>query len=127
MKNLLTLNYWFSLRPEALQPLAQKLFLALLVLILLAGVAFFFLKRRSSLYRGLFRRLYNFGLTNFLIGLFLLFFNYEAVPFFSARFWLGLWLIGMLVWLIFIFRQLRAIPEKKKQIAKEKEIKKYLP
>ena len=64
---------------------------------------------------------------NFFVGLILLFFSHELIPFLSARFWFLLWGLGIAVWLVFIFKALVAIPKKKKQIEKEREYKKYIP
>lgn len=127
MKNLLTINYWFTLRPETLIPYAQKTFIgAILLLIVLAFLAFM-AKKRGGIYRGFFKRLYSFCWSNALIGLILFFFNYEMVPFFSARFWLGFWIILMTAWLIFILKKLKTIPQQKKQLEQEKKLKQYLP
>lgn len=127
MSNLTTINYWFNLQPEALTSTAWNGFIGLLVSLTAATVIFALLKIRPGLYRGLFKRLYAFGATNILIGLMFLFFNYEQVPFFSARFWLGLWFIIMLIWLIMILRDLRTIPQKKKELTEQQERRKYLP
>lgn len=127
MKNLITLNYWFNLRPETLLPYAEKLFLGFLVLLLLAAIITGILKKRPSIYRGLIKRAYIYSLSNLAIGLVLLFINYESIPFFSARFWLGGWIIIMIIWLIYILKGLSIIPQQKKQLEQEKEFKKYIP
>jgi hypothetical protein len=127
MQNLLTLTYWFNLRPESLLPYAYKALVAGLIALAVLAIVTAFLKTKNSLYRGLFKRLYSFFLTNTLLGLLVLFFNYELVPFFSARFWIGLWILMMAVWLFFILKGLRAIPASKRQLEKEKELKKYIP
>jgi len=127
MKNLLTLNYWFNLRPESLTASAQKIFIASLIILAVLSLITAFIKNRGGIYRGFLNRLYVFFLTNTVIGLLLLFFNYEVVPFFSARFWLGLWGLVMIIWLIFILKKLKNIPQQKKQREAEKELKKYLP
>lgn len=127
MKNLLTFAYWFNLRPEALNPLAQKVFIGWLLLLLIAAIVVMATKRRGGIYRGWLKKIYSFSLSNLIIGLLLLFLNYEYVPFLSARFWIGLWAIIMLIWLIYILRSLRNIPKIKQQSAQAKELKKYLP
>jgi hypothetical protein len=127
MKNLLTLDYWFNLAPEPLTSTAQKMFVALIIGLALAALITALIKGRGGLYRGFLKRLYAFCLANSAIGLLLLFFNYESAPFLSARFWLGLWIIAMVVWLIPILKSIAAIPKIKKEIAQEKELKKYLP
>jgi len=127
MKNLLTLSYWFNLRPETLVPYAQKTFIGLIVLFIVLALLIIIIKKRSGIYRGFFKRLYSFFWSNALIGLVLFFFNYEVVPFFSARFWLGLWLLLMIAWLILILKKLKTIPRQKKQLEQEKKLKQYLP
>jgi amino acid transporter len=127
MENLLTANYWFDLRPESFVLLGQKIFLSFIVLLGVAALAIAVFKKRGGIYRGFLKRTYSFCLSNALIGLVLLFFNYEMVPFFAARFWLAIWLIIMLIWLFYILRGLKTIPAQKKNREAEKELKKYLP
>ncbi len=127
MNNLLTWQYWFSVNPAPLISLGMIMLASLLGILVLAAIIFFLLKRKSSFYRGIFNRLYDFSVGNFLIGLIVLFFNYQNIPFFSARFWIGLWVIGMAIWLYFILIKLKGIPAKKQAIAAELEKKKYLP
>ncbi len=127
MTNLLTWPFWFTLNPGPLTPLAQKLFIGLTAVFILAAIIIFFIKRKSGIYRGLLKKLYTFCLSNFFISLLFHFFNYELVPFFSARFWLALWGITMLIWLFFILKKLKSIPLQKKEQDKNKELKKYLP
>ncbi|MDD5291274.1 MAG: hypothetical protein PHZ04_04155 [Patescibacteria group bacterium] len=128
MANLLSLKFWFNLRPDALLPVYQKTFI-IFVLVLIIFFLFhrFFIAKRGGLYAFFWRQLSSFSLANAFIGLILLFFNYEFIPFLSARFWLLLWAVFMLVWLIFIAKSLLKIPEKKKKFEEEKEYKKYIP
>ncbi|MDD4332633.1 MAG: hypothetical protein PHT51_00800 [Patescibacteria group bacterium] len=128
MRNLLTLKYWFTLRPEAFLPVYLKAFIALIILFAVLFVVFWLLgKKKKALYANIFRRLSSFFASNFFIGLVILFFSYEMVVFLSARFWIMFWGIEMLVWLIAIIRKLKEIPERKKQLEKDKEFKKYIP
>ncbi len=127
MTNLLTWRFWFTLRPESLVPSSQKIFIGFLIACAVLAVILAIVKRRGGIYRGFFNRLYSFFVSNAFIGFILFFFNYEMVPFFSARFWLGIWAITMIVWLVFVFRRLKSIPLQKKQQEQEKELKKYLP
>lgn len=127
MTNLLTFSYWFNLRPETLIAPGQKLFIGFIILLAVLALVVSLMKRRGGLYRGFFKRLYGFCLSNSLIGLILLFFNYEMVPFFSARFWLAIWAIIMIVWLVYILKSLKTIPIQKKNREQAKELKKYLP
>ncbi|MFZ4632208.1 MAG: hypothetical protein ACOYL8_03335 [Patescibacteria group bacterium] len=127
MTNLLSWSFWFTLRPESLTTLNQKLFIALIAFLVISSIVIFLIKRKGGIYRGFFNKLYGFCLSNSLIGLILFFFSYELVPFFSARFWLGLWALIMLTWFIFIIKKLKVIPLNKKELDREKELKKYIP
>lgn len=127
MTNLLTWSFWFTLRPESLVPSTQKLFIGLLIAFALVAFFIALIKRKSGIYRGFFKSLYNFFLSNAIIGFIFFFFDYEIVPFFSARFWLAIWLVTMLVWLFFVVKKLKTIPLHKKVDEKEQELKKYLP
>ncbi len=126
-QNLLTWKYWFALKPESLSSLGFYVFWGLLALLFLLTIALAIVKKKAGIYRGLLNRLYSFSLGNFIIGLVIIGLNYEAVPFLSARFWIGLWVIGLLVWLGFILKGLRKIPIQKKELEAEKEKRKYLP
>jgi hypothetical protein len=127
MKNLLTWKYWFTVNPEPFTALAFKVLIAFIILLLIAAAISAILKRRSGLYRGALKRIYNLSATNFVIGLIILFFNYENVPFLSSRMWLGFWLLEIIIWKLFIIKNLKEIPKKKKELEAAKELKKYLP
>jgi len=127
MSNLLTLQYWFDLRPAMLVPAGQVVFTGALAALIALSIIAGLIKLRGGVYRGFWKRLYSFGLANLAIGLLLLFFNYESVPFFAARFWLGLWFLLMLAWLIKILSGLKLVARQKKERQQEEERKKYLP
>ncbi len=127
MTNLLDWNFWFKLNPGPLLKTNQSIFIGLIIFLLAAGIFVLIIKRKSGIYRGFFNRLYSFFLSNAVIASIIFFFNFELIPFFSARFWLAAWFIIMLAWLIFILRRLKFIPRIKKEQEQEKELKKYLP
>ena len=129
MGNFLTWNFWFNLRPGAFIGLSFKIVLGFIALLIILTIVSGLIKRKwsKSLYACFWSSLYVFFLTNVVIGLLLTFFNYEMVPFLSARFWFLLWLIGMLVWLFFIYKIMIKIPQKKALLEKEREFKKYIP
>ncbi|MFH1662297.1 MAG: hypothetical protein ABIA02_04335 [Candidatus Falkowbacteria bacterium] len=129
MQNLLSLDFWFNVRPGSLAPIYQRSFIIFIVILIIAFIALNFIKSRNkdNLYNCFWSSLSNFCLANIIIGLFLLFFTYELVPLLSSRFWFLLWGFGMIVWLIFIFRKLKSIPEKRKKIENQREYKKYIP
>lgn len=127
--NLLKLSFWFSLRPIPLLPTYDKIFTGFVVLLGLSLIASFFIKKayQKNIYSRIFNEAYSFFFTNFGLGLLLLFFNYEAVPLLSARFWFILWAIEMGIWGYLIAVSAKEIPDKKEQFKKEKEYNKYLP
>lgn len=127
MQHLFSLSYWFNLRPESLSRVGQTFFIGLLSLFLLIIIVVFISRKRAGRYRGFLKRISNFSFGNLIIGGFLLFFNYEIIPFFSARFWLAVWGIIMLIWLYFIAKSLKKIKTPQGTPSKEDEIKKYLP
>ena len=129
MQNLLSLKFWFNLRPGLLLPIYQKFLLALVIILVILSLALNFLMKRNKigLYAQFWRGAYYFCFTNAFIFLLLLFFNYELVPFLSARFWYLLVSVEMAVWIFFTLRTLYFIPKKKERYDKEKEFKKYIP
>lgn len=128
MNNFSSFHYWINSRPEALAPKTQTYFIFIIGLLILFTAIFGLLKKKKrGLYFRIWQKLYSFFLSNFIIGLFLLFFTYEMVPFLSARAWFLLWAAGMIAWLVYISLILVKIPKIKQKKEKEKEYKKYLP
>lgn len=129
MGNLLTLKYWFSLKPEALTLIASRVFMIFLAAFFLLTLIFWLMKTRQkkNIYSKLWSGLYYFNLTNFLVGITLFFLNYEMVPFLSARFWFLLWAVMILIWLYFLVKMAIAIPQRRILLEKEKEYRKYIP
>jgi hypothetical protein len=125
--NLLSFDFWFNYRFLALLPIFEKLFYGSVVLFLALTIFFFFWKKKKSLYTGLWLNCFNFSLTNFIVGVILLFFYYEQVAFFSARVWLGIWAIEIVIWLINIVRHLLRIPQKKRQLKAQMDYNRYIP
>jgi len=128
MSNLLKIKYWLDFTPEPLLPIFQKIFVGSIVLFAVATLIFWFLKKRKrNLYTSFLVKLYTWSLTNFCFGLILHFFNYELVPFLSARFWFAIWGVSIIIWLFYILKDITKIPEIKVAREKESEFKKYIP
>lgn len=127
MNNLLNLSFWFDLRPPALLPIFNYLFIAFIVLLLILMIASFKLKDKKKAYKGVFISLYNFSFTNTIIGLIFLFFNYQRVPFLAARFWFLFWAILIIVWLYFIYKKIKKVPILREKLQAQEEFNKYLP
>ncbi|MCX6795519.1 MAG: hypothetical protein NT165_02210 [Candidatus Falkowbacteria bacterium] len=120
-------GYWFNLRPEPLTGQTFKFFIAFIFLLIILGATAYYLKTRSGAKNGLWLKIFNFSFTNTLLGVFLLFCNYEIIPFFTARFFLAFWVIGMLLWLFSLAKVFKKIPKTIEDAKKQDEFKKYLP
>ncbi len=128
MSNLLSLSFWFNMRPPALTPLFVKVFLILVIIILVLAIIFKILQnKKGGIYAFLYRKLANLFFSNFVIGILILFFNYEAVPFLAMRFFFIVWFLEMAVWLFFVLIKIKEIPKRKKQLEQDKEYRKYIP
>jgi hypothetical protein len=129
MKELLNYRYWFNSRPEPLWPNDDKIFMWLFGLIVALGIVSFFLKRQNGQnpYRKMWTSLFNLSWVNLLIGLILLFFSYELVPFLASRFWIIFWAIEAGIWIFFIVRDALKIPQLLAKLKEEKQYKQYIP
>jgi hypothetical protein len=129
MKNLITLKFWLDLRPPALLPIYENILIGFIVLLTVAAILSSLNGKKygNGLYGKIWKRIFSFSLTNAILGLLLLFFSYEVVPFLSARFWFILWGASMAIWAYFIFKASKEIPKIKEQMEKEKEFNKYIP
>ena len=127
MQNLFTWKYWLTINPEPLTRLAFNVLIGVTILFVVLSIISTILKKKRGIYRGFIKKIYNFSFTNFIIGVIILFFNYENVPFFSSRLIIGLWILGIIFWIILILKTLKEIPKRKKDLLAQKELKKYLP
>jgi hypothetical protein len=96
---------------------------------LLFGLSIYvsFRKRKKGAYFQIWSKLSSFGITNFFIGLFLLFFTYEGLVFLSMRFWFLLWLLVMIFWLYSIYKKFKKIPDILVKRKQAEDFKKYIP
>ncbi len=127
MERFIYWRYWFNLRPEPLTTPSFKLFGAFVLALIILGAIAFYLKTRSGAKNGLWLKIFNFSFTNSLLGILLLFCNYEIIPFFTARFFLALWGIGLVIWLVTLTKEFKKIPKKLEENKQQKEFEKYLP
>ena len=128
MGNLLSLNYWFNARPGNLDPnIFTGLIIFLVLLFAKAIFTGFIKKKQKALYFKIWRSLNSFTWSNFIIGLFIAFFVYEAIYFLSMRFWFIVWFLSMVVWGVFIVKKMIEIPIVRKKLEEEREFKKYIP
>lgn len=127
MNNLLTFKFWITSYPPKLLPLYLNILYAITGIFIVSAFVCVHLKKKKSVYQKIYTRLFDFSVANSIIALFILFFNIETIPFFSARLWFILWLIEIVTWLIFIFKEFKGIPKRREEYKKNEEYKKYTP
>jgi len=126
--NFISLHYWFSARPESLSSSGFKaITLFLCVLAILTIYSYAKTRKQNNSYKKVWQGLFNFGLTNLILGALLFFLFYESVPYLSARIGGLLWLLLMIVWLYNSLKNIKKIPEMKEKRLREQEYKKYIP
>lgn len=125
--NMLSFSYWFNFRPELL----PKTGVVLLALVGLACIYLIYLannkQKTNNPVKPLWHRAENFAITNLVLSWFLAFSYLEALPFFSAKFWLPLWIIINLAYGFFFYKKVKNLPARLEKIKLEKEFKKYIP
>ncbi len=120
--------YLLNMRPGALHYYGIIAFVFAIILFISIIVAFSIAKKRkNNIYFRLWRKLNAFAISNLVLAIFILFFEYEESVFLSARIIPLLWLGTMLVWLFFIFKEYKKIPGLKKEYEKKMEYNKYIP
>ena len=126
--NFLKLNYWFNTRPEPFAGLTQiSLMILLIIFIIMTIISKILANKKKLVIHRFWQKLFNFCLFNSLVGLLLLFFNYELIPILMSKFWYPLWLITDLIWLFFIIKFIILMPKRKVELEKQKEFSKYIP
>lgn len=129
MQHFMKAGYWLEMRQESLH-YTGSIFFSGLALIFLALIVFFWINKKrknNGHYFRIWRRLNSFGTANLIIAFFLWFFAYEGIYIFSSRLWLIVWFIIMGIWLYFIYKDWKRVPELIRQKEKEMEYKKYIP
>ncbi len=127
MNNLLSFSFWFNLRPPTMLDIFNYSFIAFLIILLVLSILAFYFKKRKKIYKSFWLKFYDFSASNLIIGLFLWFFSWQEVPFLSARFWLILWALLMIVWLFFIYKYLKKIPINLEEAKKQQKFNQYIP
>ncbi|HBR80811.1 MAG: hypothetical protein UX09_C0031G0005 [Candidatus Uhrbacteria bacterium GW2011_GWE2_45_35] len=124
-------KYWLSLTPAPLSSLSEKLLLAFFTMVFVVGIVLRFVERRKNISRFKARAFYlasQLGLTMGAVGLLIFFFSFENVRLFGARFWYLFWVIGVVVWLVYILRDYYKVsPKKLQNEEKRRQREKYLP
>lgn len=128
MNKFLTFNYWMNTRPGDLNANALNILIILIVVfVAIAFLAYLQKAKNKNHYYKLWEKISSFCIGNVIIGLFLVFFAFEATPFLSTRVLFLLWGAGMLIWIGFIIHFLVKIPKIKEKNRIEQEFNKYIP
>jgi len=97
-------------------------------IIILSLVGWFILKKRERVYQNLALQILTFGLTIGLIGLALVFFRYESLPYLSMRAWMVILTLVFIVWGARIaIWSVTYLPKSLDYYNKRKDFEKYLP
>jgi prepilin signal peptidase PulO-like enzyme (type II secretory pathway) len=108
-------------------PTFNYIFIALLIFFLISAIISGSIKTKRKIYNSFWLKFYDFALINLIIGIVFFFFNYQQVPFLSARFWLAIWAILIIIWLFYLIKKLKKIPKEKEKIKEKENFNKYLP
>lgn len=131
LNNFFDPSYWFTLHPAEVGGLSGNIIFGIFVLLFVLGI----IARIVASNKTKDRYVQNFGMrtgsmliTMGIIGIVLYFFSYERVYLLGARFWYVLWLIGLIVWAVFLFRfASKTVPEMRKRDSVRAQYRKYFP
>lgn len=122
--------YFFNLRPAIALNTVYFLLIIFGALIVLAIAVKIIqkTKKRKPFSVRLLNKYFSWLITMGIIGEAMVWLRYERAPILSARFWLAIWLLGFILWLIYILEyQFRVVPQAKKQLAQKQIFNRYLP
>lgn len=127
MNDFFSPSFWINRSPGMFSSISGKILIGIIILFVLLAIASLILKNKKDFYQSLWGKTFALFIANALIGGALYFFRQQIIPFLSSRIWIGLWVVGMIAWAGLIVFYAKKLPDKKKQLDKEKEFKKYLP
>ena len=125
------LDYWLSLTPPTILPNATAWWGVVGVAGIVAAILLRWVgigrTQRGGFYRQVWRRAARCSATTGAMLLVLLFFRYEGVPFFGARFWLIILAVGDVLWTLAIVRYaLVRVPQQRRAWEEEQTRRRYL-
>ncbi|PIU24176.1 hypothetical protein COT12_02495 [Candidatus Berkelbacteria bacterium CG08_land_8_20_14_0_20_39_8] len=94
LKNYITTDYLFSYAA----PQNQRLFLTAVGIFLLFIIISIFLGYNRSIHKGLRSRLFNFFLTIGILGVIVLFFRFESIPYVGSRIVIFALIVVAIIW-----------------------------
>lgn len=130
---LTKLSFWFAMRPAPMSKeftIAAALFFGLFIVakIILRVI----MEKRKKLMTAADKKLSNmiqsFCLTMGSLGLLWTFFAFEGLPILASRYWVLVWLLGVIIWAYFIVRYYAMeYTDLRTRIAERARIERYLP
>ena len=129
--NLLSLKFWFALDPAPLRAISFNIFLVVFLVLAVVGILGRVIAARNKknyFIRTILLKLGRPFISTGIVGLMLLFFEYERILFLSSRFWYAL----LLVWFLYSFSRflnhvMKKLPFEIKELEKKSKVSKYLP
>ncbi len=130
MINWFKLEYLFSNNLWPITPNVFQLAVSVYVLIFVLAIVFSILRKNkkfTSLYRRLIQKFANWCFAFSIVGLILLFFRHQLIPYLGMRAWTMMWFVFCAAWFIYILKFLFVnIPKQKKKLKAKEELEKYL-
>jgi prolipoprotein diacylglyceryltransferase len=131
MINWFKFEYLFS---NNLWPITTNVFnmaVGVYVLVFVMAIIFTFFRKKKALakpYKKLMQKFSNWCFTFSIIGLILMFFRHQLIPYLGMRAWSMIWFVVCIAWLVYILRYLFVnIPKQKQDKKIREEFEKYLP
>jgi hypothetical protein len=122
------MNYLFNFFPPSLDPVWLNVLLVALAALLAFGfIANIVKAKQKAFFYKFWRSLSTWSFSIMAIGALLTFFAFEQIPVLSMRLLFMLWLLGALIWLLFILKRLTLVKKIRQNKAAEAEYKKYIP
>lgn len=130
MINWFKIEYLFSNNLWPITIGVFRLAVAVYILIFILAVVFSILrknKRFEAPYRRIMQKFSNWCFSFSIVGLILMFFRHQLIPYLGMRAWTMIWFVICIAWLIYIFKFLLInIPKQKKNLKIKEEFEKYL-
>jgi hypothetical protein len=127
MSHFFSAQFWFNQRPDLLSSGSKTALIGFVVFCLISLIIAIFFRLKKGFYSRFWGKLISFFISNALIGAVLFFFCQQLIPLLSSRFWFLLWAAGIIFWIVLIALYAKKFPAKKKELDKERELKKYIP
>ncbi len=129
IKNVFHIDYWFG-QPFSAQGATLWILLGLCFALILTGLICKILAQfqEDKFKKITLKRFGTVGLTMGFVALLLMFFRQEGIRFFAWRFWLFLWVVGLVWWVsVIVCYMCKRVPNIKQEEDRRVRIEKYLP